>query len=220
MTVALDTDPAMAKPWIDAAAPTHPSLIDEAHVTDELFGFQNVPMAVWIDESGNLVQPAHAASIEGGGLPPDFDISAFPPRIAGRFEQVMRIPRTHDRYRPALLDWVANGAASRHALRPDDVVARSQPLPIEHARAAACFELGHHLRATVGEAAAVPYWREAHALFPENWTYKRQAWTLVTTKPGEPADLIQEETGPYEGNWLDDVVAIGAENYALPPTTW
>ena len=43
VTVALDIDPEKARPWIEAAAPTHPSLIDTAHVTDELFGFNNVP---------------------------------------------------------------------------------------------------------------------------------------------------------------------------------
>ena len=68
VTVALDFDAEKARPWIEAAAPTHPSLIDREHRIDELFGIINVPMAVWIDESGTLVRPAEAASIRPSRL--------------------------------------------------------------------------------------------------------------------------------------------------------
>ena len=34
------------RPWIEAAHLEHPSLIDHAHVLDELFGITNVPTAV------------------------------------------------------------------------------------------------------------------------------------------------------------------------------
>ena len=56
----------------------------------------------------------------------------------------------------------------------------------------------------------MPWWREAHRLDPENWTYKRQAWTFVTTAAdaSEP-DLVQGPNEVYEGNWLDDVLAAG-----------
>ena len=60
------------------------------------------------------------------------------------------------------------------------------------------------------------WWREAHRLHPENWTYKRQAWTLVTTPEGAPTDLIQGPNDVYEGNWLDDVAAAGPEHYYAP----
>ena len=63
VTVALDLDPEKARPWIEAAAPTHPSLVDSHHHLDELLGISNVPMAVWIDETGTLVRPAEGASI-------------------------------------------------------------------------------------------------------------------------------------------------------------
>ena len=69
--------------------------------------------------------------------------------------------------------------------------------------------LGEHLFEREGQESAAPWWREAHRLQPSNWTYKRQAWSLATTKPGDPSDLIQEPTGLYEGNWLDDLVAQG-----------
>ena len=68
VTVALDSDPTLAHPWIDAAAPTHPSLIDRAHSLGPLLGFVNVPMAVWIDEQGVLVRPPEAANVQPNGL--------------------------------------------------------------------------------------------------------------------------------------------------------
>lgn len=217
VTVALDVDPEKARPWIEAASPTHPSLIDTAHVTDELLGFVNVPMAVWIDESGTLVRPAEFASIKRSPLRDGPVPEGLPERLTRMMTEVKKVPENADAYLAAIHDWVAHGADSPFALAPDDVVERSRPLPMEHAKAAACFELGQHLYTTVGNEAAVPWWRQAHALFPENWTYKRQAWTLVTTAEGEPSDLIQGPNDVYEGNWLDDVITGGGgENYYEP----
>lgn len=209
-TVALDVEPAHTHKWIDAAAPTHPSLIDTFHVTDDLFGFVNIPMAVWIDEQGTIVRPAESASIERSPLR-DMDIpDGLPERLDRTFREVKAIPDVSDEYRAAIVDWVHHGAESRFALSPDEVIARSQPRGADEARAAACFELGEHLRRTVGHEAAVPWWREAHRLYPANWTYKRQAWTLVTTPEGaEENDLLQGPNDVYEGNWLDDVIAGG-----------
>src|SRR5258708_39837831 len=69
VTVGLDAGGADAvRPWIEGANPEHPSLIDEAHVTDELFGVTNVPNAVWIDENGVIVRPAEPAHIEHSAL--------------------------------------------------------------------------------------------------------------------------------------------------------
>ena len=208
--MALDVDPAHAHPWIDAASPTHPSVIDTTHVTGELFGFVNIPMAVWIDESGTLVRPAESASVERSPLR-DIEIpEGLTDRSARMLTEVKNIPDDADAYRGAIVDWVEHGSESRFALDPDEVVARSQPRGDDEARAAACFELGEHLRRTVGPEAAVPWWREAHRLFPGNWTYKRQAWTLVTTPADAAAnDLIQDANDVYEGNWLDDVIAGG-----------
>ncbi len=218
VTVALDVDPEQARPWIEAAAPTHPSLVDRAHVTNEALGFNNVPMAVWIDETGTLVRPPESASIEARdtstALPDE-----LPDRVRELITEARKIPDIGLRYREAIVDWVDNGADSPYALSPAEVVAASHPRQRHHAEAAANFELGHHLYATVGKDAAIPYWRAAHALDPDNWTYKRQAWTLETTPDGEPSDLFQPPTDVYEGNWLDDVKAIGGgQNYITKPT--
>lgn len=186
---------------------------------DDLFGFINIPMAVWIDEAGTIVRPAETAAVERSALR-DLEIpEGLPERIDRMFREVKAIPDVSTEYRAAIVDWAHRGADSPFALSADEVVARSQPRGDKEARAAACFELGNHLRVTVGPEAAVPWWREAHRLFPGNWTYKRQAWTLVTTPEGATEnDLTQGPNEVYEGNWLDDVIAGGGgEAYVVMP---
>lgn len=217
MTVALDVDAAQATRWIERAAPSHPSLIDSAHRTDELFGFNNVPMAVWIDEEGVLVRPAESAAIISSASPPELP-EDVPALVRESVAEAARIPDVSTAYRAALVDWIHHGHASKYALEPHEVINASLPRDRHHAEAAANFELGHHLHGSVGRDAAVPYWREAHRLDPGNWTYKRQAWTLETTRPGEPSDLLQPPTSVYEGSWLADVRSSGgAEAYITPP---
>ena len=219
VTVALDTGGiSSAGPWITKGIdPERPmtTLIDEAHVTDELFGFVNVPNAVWIDEEGVLVRPAHPAHVKVSPLR-TAEIPEGLGRLGELLGEVKKIRTDPVGYVDALRDWAAHGASSRFALSPDEVIARSRPRSAADAEAAAAFELGQHLW-RAGEAdAAVPWFRRAHELAPDNWTYKRQAWTFATTKPGEPSDLLQGPNDLYDGNWLDDVRKIGAEHYYEP----
>jgi len=105
VTVALDIDPSKAHPWIDAAQPSHPSLVDTTMVTNELLGFTNVPMAVWIDEEGMLVRPAELASIEVSPLrdariPEDLD-----DRIKMMLLQIKKFPGDPEGYLAAIHDW-------------------------------------------------------------------------------------------------------------------
>ncbi len=218
VTVALDLVAEQAKPWIEAAQPTHPSLVDSSHRLDELLGIDNVPMAVWIDENGHLVRPPETASIEESELRSIEVSDDLPERMRIALTEIKKMPDASLDYRAAIVDWAERGADSPFALSPDEVVARSQPRPAEHARAAACFELGTHLFGAVGKEAAIPWWKEAHGLHPENWTYKRQAWTLETTADGQPSDLSQEATDVYGTSWLDDVLALGGgANYGTRP---
>ena len=167
-------------------------------------------MAVWIDENGVLVRPAEGASIERSPLR-DMDIpDGLPERMTSMLHAVKDIPDDSEMYRAALVDWVRHGAASRFALSPDEVIARSQPRADDEARAAACFELGNHLRTAVGPDAAVRWWKESHRLHPLNLAYKRQAWTLVTTAPDATEnDLMQGPNDVYDSNLLDDVLGAG-----------
>ncbi len=209
VTVALDTGGAeAARPWIEAAKPEHPSLIDRAHVVDELFGVTNVPSGVWIDEGGTIVRPPETAyparpNYQDREIPPDASA-----REAAEIAEVRKLRTEAEKYVSALRDWVEHGARSRFVLPPEQVLRRSRPRPPGEAEAAAHFELGQHLHRLGRAGHAVRHFREAYRLQPDNWTYKRQAW-----------DLLGPDQSPlevYGGDWLTDVRKIGAENYYPP----
>jgi hypothetical protein len=213
VTVALDTGGAdAARQWIEAAKPEHPSLIDAAHVLDELLGFVNVPNGIWIDENGTIVRPAEPA---WPGSTPVLDLLKeenffnLPPAQLVVREQIASMHINPQQYLDMILDWAANGSASKFVMTPSQVIERSQPRSLDDSSAAAHFELAQHLHRAGQTEAAVPHFRESHRLQPNNWTYKRQAWNLES---GDPLTGSRS----FEGNWLDDVKAIGAENYYPP----
>ena len=219
VTVGLDTVGADAcRPFIEAAAPQHPALIDRHHAMAELFGVVNIPNSVWVDEDGTIVRPAEPAP------PPRRDDRPAPTgEIPGRFgaiiDEATKIRTDGDAYHAALLDWVEHGAASEFALSPGEVVARSQPRDTDAAFGTAHFELATHFETTGHHDAAVHHFREAHRLVPDNFSNKRQAWSL---EPGPDGPLARFWQGPsdddpaawpYAGDWLTDVREFGAENY-------
>jgi hypothetical protein len=210
VTVALDTGGIdAAKPFVDAASPAHPSLLDEGHIVDERFGVVNVPNGVWIDEDGTIVRPAEPAFPGRNPVLESFqniDTSQLPPDVAEVLEEAKKIRTDPAAYKDALCDWVDRGADSVCALPREEVVARSQPRSLSEATAAAHFELGQHLHREGDHAAAIPHWREAHRLQPDNWTYRRQAWNFE-----DP--VRQGRTDVYDSCWIEDVKRIGAENY-------
>jgi hypothetical protein len=206
VTVALDTVGAdAAAPWIDRARTTHPALIDAAHLLDELLGVVNVPTGIWIDEQGMIVRPPEPAFPWRPRALPDDVLAQLPEITVEQLREAGRMRIDPEGYVAALRDWVVHGAESRYALSPAEVIARSRHRPPEASRAAACFELGQHLHRTGHPDDAVRWFREAHRLAPDNWTYKRQAWTF--------ADPLQGATSEYDSDWLTDVRKIGAENY-------
>jgi tetratricopeptide (TPR) repeat protein len=212
VTVALDVDADEAKPFIEAANAEHPSLIDQAHVVDELFGIVNVPNGVWIDEEGMLVRPVEPAHPGRNPVTESFrtmDLSTLPPDAAEILLEARKIKSEPEVYVAMVRDWVERGRDSKYALAPDEVVRRSQPRSDAEATAAAHFELGQHLHRAGDHAAAIPHWREAHRLHPDNWTYKRQAWNFE-----DP--VRQGHTDAYDSSWFEDVKKLGAENYYPP----
>jgi uncharacterized membrane protein len=104
-----------------------------------------------------------------------------PPPPGGHVDQegVLRSGQDRLAYADALRDWARKGTASRHVLRPDEGVARSHPRPLATSQAAAHFELANHLWRAGRRDLAVEHFNACHRLQPENWTYKRQAWSLV-----------------------------------------
>jgi tetratricopeptide (TPR) repeat protein len=209
VTVALDVRPEDAWPWIDAASPEHPSLIDSSHRLDELLGIANVPTGVWIDEQGVLVRPpevAHPGRSVLRDLVAEHGIPDGVPSLMREQAAEMGKIRAHpERYAAALRDWAEHGAASRHVLTPEEVVERSRSRPPEVSEAAAHFELAQHLFRSGDVDGAREHFRAAHRLDPDNWTYKRQAWSIE--------DPLQGPTEHYDSDWLTDVRAAGAEAY-------
>ena len=207
VTVALDVRGTVtAGPWIAKAAPDHPSLIDEAHVVDALFGVVNVPSGVWIDEDGKIVRPPEPAhprrpAFLDRAVPPDAS-----PAERERIELVKALQVDAERYVAALRDWASRGSESPYALSPDEVVRRSRPRPIDEATAAAHFSLAQALHARGASGAAIEHFREAHRLQPTNWTYRRDAWSLA----GADREAV------YRTTWVDEVKREGVENYYPP----
>jgi hypothetical protein len=208
VTVALDLQGLeRAGKWIEIADPNHPSLIDQEHRLDELLGVVNVPSGVWIDEEGVIVRPPEPAFPEMSiaawadrPIPEDLD-----PYLRDVLLESRQIRVQPKKYVAALRDWAVKGAASQYALSPDQVVERSRPRPPEVSSAAAHFELGQHLYQDGAKDAAVAHFREAHRLQPDNWTYKRQAWSMAHKYQG-PSD-------EYDSDWLSDVRKLGPANY-------
>lgn len=52
------------------------------------------------------------------------------------------------------------------------------------------------------------WFRVSHRLAPDNWAYRRRAWTFT--------DPAQGPTEQYDEDWLSDVRRVGAENYYAP----
>ena len=209
VSVALDTRGSdAAGPWIDKARSTHPALIDAAHLFDELFGVVNVPSGLWVDEQGVIVRPPEPAFPWVPRQPSEELVAKLPALTVQQLREAQKMRIEPERYVAALRDWVVNGDRSQYALAPEEVVERSRARDPEHSRAAACFEMAQQLQRAGHPADAVAWFREAHRLAPENWTYKRQAWSL--------ADPQQGPTDTYESDWLTEVRAIGAENYYPP----
>lgn len=221
VTVGLDTaGPDACRPFIEAAAPDHPSLIDTNHAMAERFGVVNIPNGIWIDEEGTIVRPAEPAPApRRGERPSALGAVELPERMTEIFTEAQKIRSDPEAYEVALRDWVAKGPESAYALSPDQVVERSQPRSRDTATGQAHFELATHLEQGGDHEAAIAHFREAHRLVPGNFSYKRQAWSLEPGAEGPLARFWQGPTAdepdawPYAGDWLTDVREFGAENY-------
>ena len=223
VTVGMDTAGAEAcRPYIEAAQPTHPSLVDGGHVMAERFGVINIPNGIWIDEQGMVVRPAEPAFPPGRSGRGSVDRATVPERMQAIFAEASKIKADPDAYVNALRDWVQRGPESPDALAPDEVVARSGRRDRPAAEAAAHFALAQHLWREGRTDAAVGHFKQAHRLQPENFSYKRQAWSLASPGTGAFERFWQgpvegrEDEWPYESDWLSEVREMGAENYYPP----
>src|SRR5262249_22769356 len=150
ITVALDKSPEDARPYIDAAAAAHPSLIDTEHRTADLYRMINVPTSLWIDEHGSIARPNDAA----------FGNDAFV-----EMHGIKSGPQID-----ALRAWVKENR------RPFDEagVKERQVLPTpDEQRSRAEFTLAWHLHQLGKAAAAEKHFVRAGQLAPHDFTIRR-----------------------------------------------
>ena len=141
IAVAMDSREGDPLPWIEAAKPTYPVLIDREHRLAELYGIVNVPQAVWIDEAGRIVRPAEPAGAYEGFR----QMNRADARDAGgRGAAAPRRRRRRTSTRSATGCAAARGARTRS---PPSRRARTCAAPDRGrgARAAPSFRLGQHL---------------------------------------------------------------------------
>jgi AhpC/TSA family len=168
LAVAMDSREGDPLPWIEAAAPTYPVLIDREHRLAELYGVVNVPQAIWIDEAGRIVRPAESAGSYEGFRQMDRATREVPASAAQLTAQAKAT------YVSAIRDWVLRGADSEHAFSADRARAHLPALTEDMAAAQAMFRLGQFL-VRHGEAEEGARWlREATRLHPDSWCLWRQ----------------------------------------------
>ena len=163
ISVAQDTGGAKdAGPWINAAKPEYTALVDEKQIVTQKYGMVNVPTAVWIDEQGRIVRPNEVAFIDD------------------RFKSFTNMESAP--YIDAIRDWAANDAKSVYVLSEADLRARLKPQSEDRAKdrrmADAQFALAEYLYKQGKGVDAIPHFKEAQRLDPDNWNYRRQAWAL------------------------------------------
>jgi hypothetical protein len=155
-----------------AAAPTYPNLIDERHVVAELYNMTNVPMAVWINESGNIVRPAEAAGSSDGFRSMDRSTFQMKKDATDRGRTIRM------NYVDAIRDWVAKGDASEYALPAEEIRRRMNAPANVDPLATANFRLGQYLHQQGHPEDARRYFQETRRLCPERWNYLRQTMQL------------------------------------------
>jgi hypothetical protein len=160
IAVALDSREGDPLPWIEAAAPTYPCLIDRDHRLADLYHMVNVPEAVWIDERGTIVRPTEPAGAYEGFRRMD-RVTREMPADAARITAEAKAT-----YLDAIRDWVRLGETSARARAP-------QPTE-DVARAHVAFRLGQHL-IRHGQPEEGDRWlAEASRLHPDSWAIWRQ----------------------------------------------
>jgi AhpC/TSA family len=168
IAVALDSREGDPLPWIAAAAPSYPCLIDRDHRLADLYHMVNVPQAVWIDERGIIVRPTEPAGAYEGFRRMD-RVTREMPADAARITADAKAT-----YLDAIRDWVRRGAASEHAFDGEGARSRA-PQPTEDAaRAHVAFRLGQHLIRHGQPEEGERWLAEASLLHPESWAIWRQ----------------------------------------------
>jgi len=198
IAVAMDSREDAARPWIEAAAPNYPALIDRDHRVAELYNMVNVPQAVWIDEDGRIVRPAENAGAYEAFRSLDRKSMTVPD------EKMAIAANAKATYVNAVRDWALLGPASSHAFDADQARALTAAPSTDIAQAHCHFRLGQHLLRQGRAAEGQEQLAEAARLHPASWNIWRQA-----AEPNE-AGLA---AGP---DFWERVDALG-DDYYYPP---
>jgi hypothetical protein len=173
-----------------AGIPQYPCLIDQKHITGELYDFINVPMVVWIDETGRVARPAEPAGVAEDIVramdPKTFQIPKHATDAGKRLRRA---------YVDAIRDWVAKGDRSEFVLSEEEARRRSVGFNDTDALAMANFRLGEYLFEKGPRDEALKYFAEARRLRPESWSFKRQTWELERAGKAAGPEFFAEVRG-------------------------
>jgi len=163
----------VAEQFIKAAEPTHPSWLDPMHIVTELYNTRNVPTSIWIDERGAIVR---------------FDEGIY----LQRRNRETGESSNNERYLRAMRDWVEKGPESAYALPNEEALTKLRQPAAEDAEAAVYFRLGAYLHQQGHAEDAIAHFKRAHALKPENYNMKRQAYNLGNAERDYGTTMQQE----------------------------
>jgi hypothetical protein len=177
ISVALDKDFDAARPWIEAASPTHPSLVDTHHVVSDLYNMVNVPTILWIDEAGRIVRPNDVAFGNN------------------KYRELTGLDA--DVHKQALREWVRG---EKPAIAPDRTRAL-QTLPTEpHQEARAEFALARWLWEQGRSDAAEPHFVRAGELAPDDFNIRRGSMPMRDIDPMGPTFFKMSQEWAEAGN--------------------
>lgn len=173
ISIAQDTGGAKdAAQWITAAKPSYVALIDDKHLVTQLYNMVNVPTAVWINEKGMIVRPNEVAYVDN------------------RYKAMHGIDAGP--YLDAIRDWVAKGERSQFVMTEQEVKELLKPQSADRSMADAEFSLAEYLHKNGKSEDAIPHFKEAQRLDPDNWNYKRQAWALTDAEKNYGTTFMKE----------------------------
>jgi len=164
-----------ARPFIEGAKPTHPSLVDESHQLAELYHVVNVPTLIWIDEAGRICRPHDS----------QFGTDTFK-----AFHH-----KSSERYLEMLREWVQTGAG---ALSPEEIRTHQLAPSEETQQARAERALAWLLLERGRPEAAERHFEHAAALAPKDWTIRRGSMPLRGQNPFGPEFFALAEEGKPE----------------------
>lgn len=171
ITVAFDQCADDPRPFIEAAEPTHPSLIDSEHLVADLYRIVNVPTVVWIDEHGCIARPNDVA----------FGNDAFKD-----MHGIESAPHLE-----ALRRWVKGGVMP---LDKQEVRDLQIPPTMEEQLGRTEFSLAWYLHRTGRRAAAERHFVRAGQLAPHDFTIRRGSMPIRGMDPmgSDFAELYME----------------------------